>query len=138
MGEGVEGVERALSIAYLDTHIAGWLHDGRIGRLSKEAKRHIDRDELLFSPMAFLELQYLHDRKRIREGAKEIYSHLNAMIGLRLCTIPFPAVAMEAVYCTWIDDPFDRIIVSQAKANGEAGLITSDLRIRENYAATIW
>jgi PIN domain nuclease of toxin-antitoxin system len=88
--------------------------------------------------MAFLELQYLYRRNRVRAEASEIYSHLHALIGLNLCTLPFPAVAMEALHCDWTTDPFDRIIVSQAKANRDAGLITSDLEIRKNYSSAIW
>ena len=126
-----------MSIAYLDTHVAAWLY-GDVRRLTTEAKRQIEQNDLLLSPMAYLELQYLFDRKRVAARPIQVYLELHAQIGLTLCTFPFPAVAMEALNCNWTNDPFDRIIVSQAKANGDAVLITSDLEIRNNYPSARW
>jgi hypothetical protein len=39
---------------------------------------------------------------------------------------------------TWTRDPFDRLIVSHAKANGRAGRITRDELIAAHYPNTIW
>lgn len=132
------GLEADLSVAYLDTHVAVWLHAGLEERLTEEAKRQIEANDLLISPMALLELQYLFERKRVRVQAITIYLDLHTTFGVKLCTFPFPAVAMEALHCNWTRDPFDRIIVSQAKANGTAVLITSDIEIRRNYSSAKW
>ena len=51
--------------AYLDTHVAVWLHAGLIEKLSLEAKRQIEANDLLLSPMVLLEFLYLYERERI-------------------------------------------------------------------------
>jgi len=135
VGTGLEG---SLSVAYLDTHVAIWLHAGLINHLTEEAKRQIEANDLLISPMVLLEFQYLLDKKRIRGEPMGIYTALHTDIGLRFCSFPFAAVAVEALSCDWTCDPFDRIIVSQAKANGHSVLITADRNIRQHYSAAKW
>lgn len=135
MGRGLEGY---LSIAYLDTHIAGWLYGGEGQRLTEEAKRQIERNDLLISPMVLLEFQLLRERKRISKEPMAIYNELQARLGVNLCSFPFSAIIAEALSCTWTRDPFDRIIVSQAKANGHAVLITADHEIRQHYPSAKW
>jgi len=124
--------------AYLDTHVAAWLFAGATERLSKSARDEIEAADLLISPMAMLELEYLHERKRITLGARPVYSYLNSRFGVSLCGFPFPAVAMEAVSIDWVSDPFDRMIVAQAQANGESNLITADRLIRRHYQKAVW
>lgn len=123
---------------YLDTHVAVWLHDGLVERLSAEAKRQIEANDLLLSPMVLLELQYLYDRKRVGLEPVPIYSYLNATFGVGLCSLPFAAVAMEALGTSWTNDPFDRLIVAQAKANGDSTLLSADIQIRQHYSGAIW
>jgi len=67
-----------------------------------------------------------------------LFNYLNATFGVDLCSFPFPAVIMEALWAGWTADPFDRIIVAQAKANQEAPLITADALIRRNYSKAVW
>jgi PIN domain nuclease of toxin-antitoxin system len=45
---------------------------------------------------------------------------------------------MEALRCGWTRDPFDRLIVAQAKANDGAGLVMADTVIRKHYAGAVW
>ena len=132
-----QGWGRGVS-AYLDTHVAVWLHDGLVERLSSEAKRQIEENDLLISPMALLEFQYLYDRKRIGVEAEPLYSYLHSTFGVELCGFPFPAVARQALTVSWTADPFDRLIVAQASANHESALITADVAIRRNYARAVW
>jgi PIN domain nuclease of toxin-antitoxin system len=68
----------------------------------------------------------------------ELFVNLQALIGLRISDHPFPAVAQTALFETWTWDPFDRIIVAQARSDGYSGLVTSDIKINENYSKTIW
>ena len=49
---------------YLDTHVVLWLSEGLVERLPKAARRSIEENDLLFSPMVRLELQYLYEIKR--------------------------------------------------------------------------
>jgi PIN domain nuclease of toxin-antitoxin system len=125
-------------IAYLDTHVAIWLHDGLIRRLSKEAKRYIEHADLFISPMVLLEFQYLHDRKRVQPRPMALYGILKSNFGVDLCEFPFAAVAMEAVAIGWTSDPFDRIIVAQARANHESVLLTADEHILKHYKRSVW
>jgi len=124
--------------AYLDTHVAVWLHDGLVARLSAEAKRQIEGNDLLISPMVLLEFQYLYERRRLGVEPIPLYSYLKTTFGVDLCSFPFPAVAVEALSVAWTNDPFDRIIVGHARANREAILITADTLIRQNYPAAVW
>ena len=88
--------------------------------------------------MVALELQYLHEIGRIALGSVEIVEKLRRDIDLKVCGLPFADVASRALEETWTRDPFDRIIVAQAKANGVAPLITADEKIRANYINAIW
>jgi PIN domain nuclease of toxin-antitoxin system len=127
-----------LSTAYLDTHVAVFLHDGLIEEFSSEAKRQLEGNDLLISPMVLLEFSYLFRRKRIGVEAKAIFTALNTSFGVALCPFPFAAVAHEALEMDWTQDPFDRLIVAQAQVNHQAKLITRDRLIRQNYGNSIW
>lgn len=127
-----------MSVAYLDTHVAVFLHDGLIEELSSEAKKQIEANDLLISPMAWLEFDYLYQRKRISLNAQAIFTNLYATFGVSLCQLPFPLVALDSLKHTWTTDPFDRLIVAQASANHGAMLITRDRTIRRHYTNAIW
>ena len=126
-----------MSIAYLDTHVAVFLLDD-VSKLSKEAERQIEANDLLISPMVYLELDYMYQRKRVSMPADQIYEILHFDFGVQLCHYPFPKVALEASRFRWTNDPFDRIIVAQAVANRQSPLISADGLIRQNYQKTIW
>lgn len=127
-----------MSVAYLDTHVAIWLHDGLVRRLTLAAKAEIEKSDLLISPMVYLEWDYLYRRGRIGMKAAEVYANLSGTFGVSLCQFPFAAVAVVAAECEWTNDPFDRIIVAQAEANGRAALVTADEKIRLNYRTAVW
>jgi PIN domain nuclease of toxin-antitoxin system len=88
--------------------------------------------------MALLELQYLYERKRIAVDAISAFGYLNSTFGIALCGFPFSAVARAAAETDWTSDPFDRIIVGQAKANRNALLITADSEMRRHYSGAVW
>jgi hypothetical protein len=77
-------------------------------------------------------------RRKITIGARALFATINASFGVHLCNFPFPGVAHEALDIQWTTDPFDRIIVAHARANGTAPLITRDQLIRKNYPAAVW
>lgn len=74
--------------------------------------------------MVLVELGYLYEIRRILVSPQEILVKLNAEVGLTVCDHPFPIIAEIALGETWTRDPFDRIIVAHAKANGVASLLT--------------
>ena len=127
-----------MSIAYLDTQVAVWLYEAKVRKLTTVAKREIERRDLLISPMVFLEIDFLHRRRRVRHTAGKVYDGLRASIGVMLCDFPFPAIAMKAIECGWTDEPFDKIIVAHAWANRESLLITADQNIRQHYRQAVW
>ncbi len=127
-----------MSVAYLDTHVAIYLADGMVDEFSKEAKRQIEANDLLISPMVYIEFDYMYRRERISMPAKKLFNILNTDFGVQQCQIPFARVAAEAVDFRWTDDPFDRIITAQAMANHNASLITKDRNIRKHYKAAAW
>ena len=59
-------------------------------------------------------------------------------IGVRVCDLSFPSVANVVIDEKWTRDPFDRIIVAQAKANGLAFLISADEEIGKHYPRAVW
>jgi PIN domain nuclease of toxin-antitoxin system len=127
-----------LSFAYLDTHIAVYLHDGLIEKFTQAAKREIEASDLLISPLVLLELEYLYKRKKVGIPPREIYHTIHVDFGVRMCGLPFAKVVDAAIDVVWTSDPFDRMIVAQAKANRDSPLITKDELIREKYPRSVW
>ena len=121
---------------YLDTHVLVMLAEGHSHKFSVAAKRAIDRSELLASPAAILELQLLHEIGRLRITASKMVLAL-AGVGVRVCEMPFSTVVEHALAETWGRDPFDRLIVANAKA-ANAPLVTKDGRILDNYSRALW
>lgn len=114
------------------------LAEANLRKISQKAIKLIQAGELRVSPMAVVELQYLYEARRIIVSPQDILLKLTAEIGLRVCDHPFPIIAEIALGETWTRDPFDRIIVAHAKANGAAPLLTRDEVIQANYHNARW
>jgi PIN domain nuclease of toxin-antitoxin system len=125
-------------ICYLDTAVAVWLAEANLAKVSQKALSLIQIADVRLSPMVVVELQYLHEIKRIIVTPQEILVKLSAEIGLTVCDHPFPIIAEIAIGETWTRDPFDRIIVAHAKSNGASPLLTKDEVIRANYPNARW
>jgi PIN domain nuclease of toxin-antitoxin system len=106
--------------------------------MTRAAMREVDASDLLISPMVYLEMSYLFRRRRCVTSAPEMYANLGGTLGVTLCTLPFPMIALLAAECEWTGDPFDRLIVANAQANQNARLITADETIRQHYPNAIW
>ena len=124
--------------AYLDTNALIWLSDGSLAGLSPKIDRLLQQADLLFSPMVLLELEFLYEIKRSKRPARDIRQKVEYELGVRLCNLSFPIVADAALDEKWTRDPFDRLIVANAKANGFAWLISADETIRKHYPRTVW
>jgi len=122
---------------YLDTHIVVWLYQGSLEKFNRQTTRLLEKHELLFSPIVYLELQYLHEIKRITCPAKEIIDNLTEKLGLMTADIPLFKLVKLASQIDWTRDPFDRLIVAEAKFE-EALLLTKDTTIRKHYPHAIW
>ncbi len=107
--------------AYIDTNVCVWLSQGDLGPIPSAAGEVLNAaDQLLISPIVLLELGYLHEIQRIRIPSR------------------FLAVSNVALAEKWTRDPFDRMIVAQAKANGFSYLVTADREIEDKYPRAIW
>lgn len=122
---------------YLDTHVLVRLYLGQADELGPSARRAIEEQELAVSPAAILELEFLHEIGRLRPTASRVISALGQDVGLRVSDLPFRTVVDHALKETWGRDPFDRLIVANAKANG-AALITKDEKIHRHYSRVVW
>jgi PIN domain nuclease of toxin-antitoxin system len=123
---------------YLDTNAAVYLARRGLDRFNREARRLIERGALRVSPMVLLEMEYMHEIGRSARRAQDILRKLDLELGLAVCDLPFADVARAALDEKWTRDPFDRIIVAQAKVNGLAPLISSDEEMAKYYPRTVW
>jgi PIN domain nuclease of toxin-antitoxin system len=123
---------------YLDTNIVVWLGEGQVEKFTRAAAEALESSDLEISPMVLIELQYLYEIKRIVKPPLALLDQLQTLIGLRVSEHPFLSVAQTALLEAWTRDPFDRIIVAQARSDGYSGLITSDEKIQQNYSKAIW
>jgi PIN domain nuclease of toxin-antitoxin system len=122
---------------YLDTHAAVWIYAGELKRFSRPVLHEIETADLRISPAVLLEIQLLREIGRIDVGPEAILKVLQRDIGLVVCPIPFQEVARSACQEGWTRDPFDRLIVAQAKA-AQGKLISKDTRIQSAYARSLW
>ena len=123
-------------MTYLDTHSALWLCTRDVA-LSDAALREIESGELRLSPMAILEMQLLQEIGRLNAPPARFVGILKRDFEVTVCSIPFHAVVEAAIGETWTRDPFDRVIVAQARfAKGK--LITRDRKILEHFPGALW
>lgn len=122
---------------YLDTHVVVWLCEARTEKLTPQGIAAIDGDAAAISPMVVLELAYLYEAKRTKVGAERMIQMLTDQIELVVDKQPFDRVAEQAIHETWTRDPFDRLIVAQAKLT-QSRLLSKDRMIREHYRHAIW
>ena len=127
-----------MTAAYLDTSVAVWLAQGDLTWITPTALDCIRNSNLLVSPMVALELAYLHEINRITLTSQDVLLKLRAELGVEVCDSSFASLIAIAVNEKWTRDPFDRIIVSDAKANGLSPLISPDEAIQRNYVKTVW
>ncbi len=87
--------------------------------------------------MVLLEMKLLKEIGRLDADPAEFQTILRRDFDVTVCTLPFQAVIEASYDETWTRDPFDRLIVAQAKLGG-GKLITRDRRIREHFASALW
>ena len=122
---------------YLDTHVVVWLYGGLGNKLSDLAKSLINDHEIYVSPIVRLELQYLYEIGRVRDESDVIIMDLSNRIGLRVCQKDFNLIIGQALRINWTRDPFDRVIVANAKLNQNM-LLSKDQNILANYVHGKW
>ena len=120
----------------LDTHIAVWLVSGEITKLSKKALKLIDTAPLSISPLVRLELEYLREIGRILIPAKRVCETLEREFGVTYSDASVLDLIVVAEKESWTRDPFDRLIVADARFRG-VPLLSCDKQIAKNFAHTV-
>ena len=124
--------------AYLDTQVVVWLAEERLERLTNTALDAVNEHDLVISPIVLIELNYLLQVRRILRSPLDIAKQLRTQIGLEICQLTMADIAETALFENWTRDPFDLLIVANAKAGGYAPLLTSDEKIRRHYPRAVW
>lgn len=122
---------------YLDTHVLVKLWLGAVDGLGPMARKSLSAEDLFVSPAAILELELLHKIRRLSPTANKLVANLGEQFGVRVSEIPFKTVVHHALTEKWGRDPFDRLIVANAKAD-DALLLTKDQKIHRHYSRAIW
>jgi PIN domain nuclease of toxin-antitoxin system len=125
-------------IAYLDTHVVVWLCQDNLRKITPAALDALNEHDLLISPAVLIELGFLHQTGQMIRAPQDLARQLRTQIGVKVCNHSFVDLADTALFETWTRDPFDLMIVSHAKANNYAPLVTSDENIRSHYPRAIW
>ena len=77
---------------HLDTHVVVWLAAGETGRIPATLRGRLEAEPMVVSPMARLELDYLHELGRITERGAPILEGLVDRIGLDVASEPLLSV----------------------------------------------
>jgi PIN domain nuclease of toxin-antitoxin system len=124
-------------VVHLDTHVVVWLYSGLLDLISSRVTVLLNENSLRVSPIVALEIQYLYETGRITIPADSIMEDLDLRIGLRLDRLSFARVVRQSLREKWTRDPFDRLIVSQARIR-QVPLLTKDKTIRRHYKHARW
>lgn len=123
--------------AFLDTHAAIFLWEGRTEVFGKASREILERGTLLLSPLVRLELGFLQEVGKLKVDPDLILGSLTADYGVAIRSDPMDDLISLAMPLHWTRDPFDRLLVATALLH-EAPLVTRDARIRENFAGAVW
>ena len=121
---------------FLDTHALVFLVADQ-SRIPERVWAFLDADDLVYSPMARLELDFLYEIGRIKEDPRAIMELLARDHGVIVETEGWVRAPQIAATLGWTRDPFDRLIVAHA-LTWAAPLLTKDEKIRDNYMHAFW
>jgi PIN domain nuclease of toxin-antitoxin system len=123
-------------MTFIDTHVAVWLYADK-ALVPDDVLAFLDAEDLLLSPMAALEIEYLREIGRIAVDSRSILASLAETVGLRLEERHLARALLAARDLKWTRDPFDRIIVAHAEVMG-IPLVTRDGIVREHCRLARW
>lgn len=122
---------------HLDTHVLLWLSQRRAKVLGAEAYRLARRQTWIVSPAVLLELDILHEIKRISSTADQVLEAARQVGDLTESASTFHDVITQARNLSWTRDPIDRLVTAHAMADG-AKLLTADATILKNFKDAVW
>jgi len=123
-------------VIFLDTHAIVFLFADQ-SKIPSEVWGCLDNDELFYSPMARLELDFLFEIGRLHEDPRSLLSVLQRDYFLTVDESGWFRAAEAASTLNWTRDPFDRLITAQALIRGSP-LLTRDKNIRGHYRHAFW
>ena len=121
---------------HLDTNVAIWLSQGQLGKIPPGVQRLMRRAPRILSPIVMLELDLLYEQRRQALDGEMVRSKL-AKMDVTVSTASIADVARAASHLSWTREPWDRLIVANAIADG-AKLVTADTHIRKHFADAVW
>jgi PIN domain nuclease of toxin-antitoxin system len=121
---------------FLDTHALIFLAADQ-KKIPWKVWHFLDADDLVYSPMARLELDFLYEIGRIKEDPRAIMVLLAQDHGVLVETEGWVRAPEIAATLSWTRDPFDRLITAHA-LTWAAPLLTRDGTIRDNYRHAFW
>ena len=121
---------------FLDTHTLIILFE-RKNKIPRAAAERLDSDALVMSPMARLELEWLHETQTIHHEPATVFDYLARTLDLTVETEGWARAAEIAQVLNWTRDPFDRLIAAHAMV-WSAPLLTRDAVIQEHYLLAFW
>lgn len=122
---------------YLDTHAVVLLYAKDLKKFGVQSLYLMKNNHLLISPMVKLELQYLHEIRRINPSPDKVLSDLKNSVNLNICQKNWQDIVNISVNCSFTRDAFDRLIVAHAMLDNSI-LISKDERLTQHYANCIW
>jgi PIN domain nuclease of toxin-antitoxin system len=123
--------------AFLDTHAAVFLWEGRGELFGSGSRELLERALLHVSPLVRLELGFLREVGKLKVEPNDILGALTGDYGVTVTADPMDRLIPLAMPLSWTRDPFDRLLVATALLH-EAPLITRDSRIQEHFAGAVW
>ena len=123
-------------VIFLDTHVTLWLY-AEADRVPLSVHKILDQSELFISPMAKIEVAFLYEIGRLRDGPAGVFGTLELDLGLTTELDGWSRAAEIAQHLSWTQDPFDRIITAHALCYS-APLCTRDVTIRKHYRHAFW
>jgi len=121
---------------FLDTHAIVFLLADQT-KIPPSVWSVLDKDDLCYSPMARLELDFLFEIGRLHEDPRAILGILEKDYHLTVESRGWLRAAEAASTLGWTRDPFDRLITAQALIWG-APLLTRDRNILKYYQHAFW
>ena len=122
---------------HLDTHVALWLQGGEAQRLTSLGRRLLEEEDVVLSPLVLVEVSLLAERGRVATSADDVLAGLAGRLDARTSTAALTDVCLRAHLTPWTRDPFDRLLLANARADG-ARLLTKDRVLREHAEDAVW
>jgi PIN domain nuclease of toxin-antitoxin system len=108
-----------------------------VGKLPARARTLFEEQAPVLSPVAALELRYLHDVGRARDSVPVMLAALRQEIGMEVTDGSIAELGQAAADLSWTRDPFDRLISAHAIV-ANAPLVTADETIRKHLPLAVW